>query len=107
LPFVGGETQLSVQVTLSPAIMYSERVHFWCSFSPAGGLVQTFAAQTFAVRAGISIGRPSIDILEVTSQRSPLAGVSAARRGSEPSRSNVAAAARRGYRKAMAASPDS
>ena len=28
--------------------MYSERVHFWCSLSPTGGLVQPFAAQTFA-----------------------------------------------------------
>ena len=95
-----GLVQVTFQVAFGPSTLKSEFVHFCRSSAGAGGSFHSLGAQTLSVCEGRFMGIPSIDILEVTSQRSPFsltaAGcASAARRGIEIRRRSVAAAARR------------
>ena len=93
------------QVTTLPTLFMPEFTHPRSSLAAPGGSCEFFAAQIFSVFAGILKGIPSIDIWVVTCQGSP--GGSAARIGSEPSRTQANSAERRGYGEAMTLPPDS
>src|SRR5262245_11452404 len=83
-PVMSGFEQATFHVALPLAMAKSETLHCCLSLDGAGGSFHSLGAQTCRVWPGISIGIPSIDILLVTSQRSPDAcgagagGVSAA-----------------------------